>query len=454
MFYRKIENKIIEHLTSNSDKILLINGARQVGKSFIVRKVGTEHFSNYVEINMLQDKSGLRLFENIKSVEEFYLQLSIAANGRLGNKADTLVFLDEIQAYPNLLTLLKFLRTDNKFTYVASGSMLGIALKKTLSIPMGSIQVMQMYPMDFEEFLKANGVGGSVIDKLKECFEKQLSVPESIHLKVLQLFKYYMLSGGLPDAVKAFVENRNIPLMRRVQNEIHDYYAIDASQYDKENKLRIRAVYDAIPSFMENKKKRVVINSIENKGHETFLNYQDEFDYLISSGIALEVKAVAVPNFPLSEGMQKNLLKLYLNDVGILTATLYGESVSAVMNDECSINLGSVYESVVAQELKAHGVKLFYYDNRKKGEVDFLINDYPSLKVLPIEVKSGKDYSLHASLDRFISNGDYSVNKAYVLSNSGEIKVENNIIYYPIYMCMFISENSDKQNIELPDIVF
>jgi len=440
MFYRKIAEVISEHLNSDSDKILLIDGARQVGKSFIVRYIGQTNYHNYVEINMLADRNGLGLFSHIQSIDEFYMQLSIAAKGQLGKREDTLVFLDEIQAYPELLTLLKFLREDNRYTYIASGSMLGIALKKTVSVPIGSIRQIHMYPMDFEEFLIANGISKEVIARLNRCYTEKESIPSSIHQKMLRLFKYYLICGGMPDAVKAFVDEQNIIKMRSIQLEIHDYYAIDASQYDKENGLKIRAVYSSIPSLMENRKKRVIVKNIENKKGKTFDDYKDEFEYVTTSGIALDVKAIPTPVFPLTQSSEKNLLKLYLNDPGILTAILYGNNINAILNDELSINLGSVYESVVASELKAHGFDLYYYDNRKKGEVDFLVDNYVDLSVLPIEVKSGKDYAVHASLDRFLENSDYSVNYAYVFSNSGEIHTENKITYYPIYMCMFIEK--------------
>ena len=195
-----------------------------------------------------------------------------------------------------------------------------------------------------------------------------------------------------------------------------------------------------IPSVMENKKKRIVVKNIDNNKGERFDKYKDEFDYLTASGIALDVRAVPTPVFPLIQGTEKNLLKLYISDIGILTSILYGNNINPVIKDDLSINLGSVYETVVATELKAHGFDLFYYDNRKKGEVDFLIDDYNNLKVLPIEIKSGKDYSTHAALDRFISNQDYSVKQAYVFSNEREIREEGKIVYYPIYMIMFLKK--------------
>lgn len=447
MFYRKIEETINAHLESGTDKILLVDGARQVGKTFIIRHVGEKKYPHYIEINMLEDKRGAKLFSNVSSTEEFYLQLSAFAGTDLGSKDDTLIFIDEIQTYPQILTLLKFLRQDGRYTYIASGSMLGIALSKTVSVPIGSIRITHMHPMDFEEFLLAYGVGRDVMNRMRESFGNCTSLPTTVHERMLQMFKYYLLTGGLPDAVKAFVEKQNIAEMRIVQEETHEFYSVDASQYDKDNKLKIRSIYEAIPSLMENKKKRLVVKDIENKKGATFERYKDEFDYLTASGIALDVKAVPTPVFPLNQGLNKNLLKLYLNDVGILTAILYGNNINAILNDELSINLGSVYETAVAMELKAHGFNLFYYDNRKKGEVDFLIDDYESLSVIPIEVKSGKDYNLHASLDRFINNEDYSTCRAYVFSNSREIKSEGAIMYLPVYMCMFIEASAPHENV-------
>ena len=188
---------------------------------------------------------------------------------------------------------------------------------------------------------------------------------------------------------------------------------------------------------MENKKKRIVVQDIENKRGKTFSNYQDEFEYLISSGIALNVQAIANPVFPLIQSAGKNLLKLYLNDVGLLTGILYGNNIRAVLDDEGSVNLGSVYETVVAEELMAHDYKLFYYDNRSKGEVDFLIDDYDSLSAIPLEVKSGKDYTVHSALNAFIKNPDYHIQKAFVLSNERVIKTDGAITYLPIYDVMF-----------------
>lgn len=417
MLYRKFAAHLEQFLQNEPNKILLVNGARQIGKSYIVRYVGSRMFKNFVEINLKADKEGAGIFATVRSRDDFYLQLGALAGNKLGNNKDTLVFLDEIQSYPHLMTMLKFLNEDGRYRYIASGSELGVALTQTPSVPIGSISIEQMYPLDFEEFLLAMGCAQATIDGVEECFKKGQSLNDSLHNYMLQQFKIYLLVGGMPDAINKFIENRNIAHVRDIQRDIHALYRIDASQYDDEKKLVIRNIYDLIPSNMENKKKRIVVKNIEGKaGHKQFSDYADEFEYLTNSGVALAVRAISNPKFPLIESESKNLLKLYLSDVGLLTNLLYATNINAVLGDVCSVNLGSVYESVVAQELHAHGYALHYYDNKQRGEVDFLIDDYSTLTVLPIEVKSGKDYKVHSALDKFLATTDYHITRAVVFT--------------------------------------
>ena len=448
MLYRKIESVIEAHLKSGTKKILLIDGARQVGKTYIIRHVGKNMFENFIEINMIEDSLGDRLFAETKTVEDFYLQVSMLAGDRMKQKENMLIFLDEIQAYPHLLTLLKFLDKDDRYTYIVSGSLLDVTLSQTTSIPMGSIRKIRMFPLDFEEFLYANGMNETTISAMRKKFERMEALPEAMHHKMMDYFRKYLLVGGLPDAVNSYLSDHNIQFVREIQSEIHDYYAADASKYDEDKKLKIRRIYDLIPSNMENKKKRVVAQNIENKRGKTFHDYQDEFEYLISAGIALPVQAISNPTFPLIESTGKNLLKLYLNDVGILTGILYGNNIRAVLDDVSSINLGSVYESVAASELIAHGYKLFYYDNRSKGEVDYLIDDYASLSAVPIEVKSGKDYTVHSALNALVQNEDYHIQKAFVVSNERTVSKKGKIHYIPIYYVMFFQNLPDVKNLQ------
>lgn len=438
MLKRKIAVDIENYLKSDSNKILLVDGARQIGKTYIINEVGNRLFENYIEINFAEDSITDRLFENVGTVEDFYLQLSSLYGEKMKDKNNTLIFIDEIQTYPKFLTLLKFLKKDDRYTYIASGSLLGIALSQTNSIPIGSIQTLRMYPLDFEEWLYANGVGDEVIHKMKDSFLKRESLSEPLHKKLMDLFKKYLIVGGMPDAINSYLETKNIWQVRNIQEDIHNYYAIDVSKYDQDRKLKIRRIYDLVPSNLENKKKRLVIKNIEEKKGKRYSNYEEEFEYLINSGITLEVKAISNPSFPLIETSSKNLLKLYLNDVGILTNILYKNNIKAILDNEKSINLGAVYESVVAQELGAHNHKLFYYDNKAKGEVDFLIDDYDNLCVCPIEIKSGKDYKVHSAIDAFINNNNYNIKYGYVFSNSKDVEIIDKIIYMPIYYIMFI----------------
>ena len=460
MLYRKITSYIEDYLKSDNDKILILEGARQIGKSFSIREVGTRLYPNYVEINFVEDDEGEQLFKNIHKKEDFYLTLSMVAGDKLSNRDDTLVFLDEIQHYPQYLTMLKFLREDGRYRYITSGSLLGITLQDATSIPVGSIIRKEMFQLDFEEFLIANGFGTEAIALLRSAYENRQSLSVEHHNHVMDLFRRYLLVGGMPDAVNTYLETHNIVRVREVQEGIRSLYASDASKYEKEQsrKLLIRRIYEMIPSQMENKKKRIVAQEIRGKKGDRFERYQEEFEYLVSSGIALAVHAIANPHFPLgvatkgsnplkkSESLQKNLLKLYLNDVGLLTGLLYHNNIRPVLDDIRSINLGSVYESVVAQELRAHGHKLFYYDQRKQGEVEYLIDNHTAMSPHPIEVKSGKDYTVHSALNNLLGNPDYHIPSATVVSNEREIYQDGNITYMPVYFVMFMESDTPAED--------
>lgn len=450
MLERKFTQYIEHFLTNEPDKILLVNGARQIGKSYLVRYVGNRLFKHFVEINLKEDKEGDQIFAGVKTTNDLYMRLGNYYSKPLGDKTNTLVFLDEIQSYPHLMTILKFLNQEGKYRFIASGSQLGVALSETPSVPIGSITVEQMYPLDFEEFLWTTGVSKDWIKHIRNSFEREESLDESTHEMLLKRFQYYLLVGGLPEAVNKYLEDRNMVRVRTVHKAIHELYRIDASQYDEDHKLKIRRIYDLIPSNLENRKKRIVYNKIENKTGKHFSDYADEFEYLTNSGVALDVLAISNPRFPLAESQQKKLIKLYLNDVGLLTYLLYGINVNAVLQDIRSINLGTVYESAVAQELAAHQFKLHYYDNKQKGEVDFLIDDYSNLQVLPLEIKSGKDYTEHSALTKFLDTPEYGITRAIVFSNERQVYKRNGVTYMPVYYCMFLYKNAPNDAVILP----
>lgn len=452
MLERKFTSYLTKFLTEERNKILLVNGARQIGKSYLIRYVGRKLFPHFVEINLKEDKEGDKVFADVRTTDDLYMRLSNYCPTPLGDNTDTLVFLDEIQSYPHLMTMLKFLNQESRYRFIASGSQLGVALAQTPSVPLGSVTIEQMYPLDFEEFLWATGVGKEWIANIRDCYLCRKSLDESTHNLLLKRFQYYLLVGGLPEAVNNYLADRNMVRVRRTHSDIHNLYRIDASQYDEEHKLKIRKIYDLIPSNLENKKKRIVYKNIEGKTGKSYSDYADEFEYLTNSGVALEVSAISNPRFPLVESEQKKLMKLYLNDVGLLTNILYDLNVNAVLMDIKSINLGTVYESVVAQELAAHGFKLYYYDNKKKGEVDFLIDDYDNLTALPLEIKSGKDYTEHSALTNFLQTPEYSIKNAIVFSNEREVFFKNGVTYLPIYYCMFLDNGLRNKPVILPEL--
>lgn len=258
-----------------------------------------------------------------------------------------------------------------------------------------------------------------------------------MHERMLDLFRKYLIVGGLPDCVNTFIATKNVMQIREIQSDITNFYKADASKRDEARKLKIRRIYEMLPSVMQNTKKRIVVKDIEGIKGKRYSNYEDEFDYLINSGIANEVKAVSTPVYPLCQTQGKNLLKLYMNDVGLLSNLLFRYNTKPIIEDVRSVNLGALYETAVAGQLKALGHDLYYYDNRTKGEVDFLIDDYEELAVLPIEVKSGRDYMIHSAIDKFLDNSEYPVMRGAVLSNNREIRTVGKITYYPIYFVIF-----------------
>lgn len=435
MLKRKIEKQLTNYFL-HGDKILIVDGARQVGKTYIIRETANKYFKNYIEINLKDDFESLKEFKNVKDVTSFYFQVSSRYGEKLGSKEDTIIFLDEIQVYPHLVTLLKPLYYDGRYKIVCSGSLLGITLKHTF-IPMGAIDEIKMYPLDLEEFLLNSGVGEDVILYLKGCYINKTEVYDGVHKRILSLFKQYLICGGLPGPASSLIEKQNIAEVREIQNKILSYYKDDASQYDQVHNLKIRRIYDSLSSYMDNKVHRIIYKNIDNDKNDNFETYADEFDYLICSGCALKVNAVANPHFPLIESSSKDLIKLYYNDVGLLSNILFKNNISAILNKDKDINLGSLYETVIAMELKAHDHDLYYFDSKKVGEVDFLINDYDSLNILPIEVKSGNDVYNFRAIPKLVKE-PYNLPKGIILSNLNKVEMKDNLLTLPIYMCMFL----------------
>ena len=432
MIERKVEQRLERF--RQEDKALLITGARQVGKTFIIREFGKQAYQSFIEINFLEDKTAASLFENARDSRDLLLRLSAIADKPLV-PGQTLIFFDEVQECPEIVTAIKFLVEEGSYRYILSGSLLGVDLKDIRSVPVGYMDIVQMYPLDFEEFALANRVSPNVIDALREAFEEKRPVDAVVHERMMALFRLYLVVGGMPAAVMKYLETNNLRDVIGEQQAIIALYKKDIARYDPEEKLYLEDIFDLIPSELNCKNKRFILKNLNE--NFKFSRYSNSFLWLKDAGVALPTFCVAEPTVPLRLSKSSNLFKLFLSDVGLL-ASMYMDHIQVkILNGEKSINFGAVYENAAAQELKAHGFDLYYFNSKKQGELDFLIER--NGHVLPIEIKSGKDYTKHAALSNVLANEDYDIPEAYVFQNDN-VSQTGKITYYPIYMLMFVEK--------------
>lgn len=441
MFKRQISTSINEWY-NNSKNALLIDGARQIGKTTTIQEFLKKNKKiNYIEINLIENKLALEAFNTSKDSEDLLLRISsFTKTEMVENK--TIIFVDEIQEAKDAITPIKFLIQNSKYRFIFSGSLLGIKMNEILSIPTGYLQVMQMYPMNFEEFIMALGTNSQIVSYLEKCFNNKEVVDPIIHKQFLNLFHIYLVVGGMPKAVSEFVNTRNIYKVNQVLNDIDSAYRYDISKYEKNNKLLIQEIYDLVPSELNSQNKRFILKNLNEKAR--FYKLETSFSWLKNSGIGLFVHNVKNPIYPLLASKERTLFKLFLSDVGLLTYKMYEGNQASILNEEVG-NYGAIYEDVIAQELIAHNYNLFFHSNKKYGEIDFLIEE--NSKVIPIEIKSGKDYKRHSALNNLLNNDSFNLEKGYVFCN-GNLELKNKVIYLPIYMVMFLKkEPLDKNQI-------
>lgn len=432
MLERRIKQEIRDFLDSDRKEALMVTGARQVGKTYIIRECAKEIYKNIVEINFVENQQAVKLFENITGSKDILLRLSALTDVPM-IPGETLVFFDEVQECPEIVTAIKFLVEDGQYRYILSGSLLGVELKDIRSVPVGYLSILEMYPLDFREFCEANRVAQTVMDKLKECFEKKQPVDELIHEKMMELFRLYLIVGGMPAVVDAYIRTNNLKEVLRIQQGIVQLYYKDIAKYDKDNKLYLDEIFSLIPSELNNKNKRFIMKDLNENFR--FSRYENSFIWLKEAGVALPVYCVQEPEIPLLLSKSTNLFKLFLSDVGLL-ASMYVDGLQLkILNREKDINFGAIYENAAAQELKAHGFDLYYFNSKKQGELDFVI-EYKG-NVLPLEIKSGKAYTRHNALDNVLKDERYAIPQALVFCNEN-ISTVDKIVYLPIYMIGFL----------------
>lgn len=434
MIKRKIDDYIRNYYETNRNA-LLITGARQIGKTYSIRQFG-KTFKSFIEVNFVEMPEAVDLFKGAKSSGDILLRLSAITSVPL-IKGETLVFFDEVQQCPDIVTAIKFLVDDGSYRYILSGSLLGVELKDLRSEPVGYMGVKDMFPLDFEEFISCVGINDAVIGALHEAWWNRTAVDEFVHGKIMELFRLYLVVGGMPAVVSKYLESNNLQEVMTVQQDIIRLYKRDIAQYDPNNKLYIEEIFNLIPPELNAKNKRFILKRLNE--HAKFDRVENSFLWLTNAGVALPVYNVEEPKMPLLLARSRNLFKLFQSDIGLL-ASQYAEGIQMrIIKGDKDINFGSIYENAVAQELVAHGIVPYYYNNKKRGELDFVIE--LEGKVLPIEVKSGKDYETHRALSNIMDCEEYDFSEAVVFNN-GNLRVAGKIIYAPIYMAMFFEKSN------------
>ena len=427
----------IEEWIKNSNKALLVTGARQIGKTWLIRDEIEKSGYTKFEINFIDQPDMVHYLDAEMSADEFLVKLRMIMPEDC-KPHETIVFFDEIQKCPEIVTKIKFLVDEGSFKYVMSGSLLGVELKGIASAPVGYLSVLRMYPMDFEEFMIANLVSKATLEMLKDKFETVRPVDEFIHQKLLALFFVYLIVGGMPDAVKTYIATKDIREVDKIQRDIVTQYKEDFSQYESEDKkLKLISIYDIIPSELNKQNKKFVFTMLDKE--LKFDRYENSFLWLKDAGVALPVYNVEAPIIPLLASKSSNVFRLFSSDIGLLTSAYPAATKIELINKNGEVNNGAHFENAVAQQLLCNGFEPYFCKKKNIGELDFLIE--MDGKVVPIEVKSGKAYRTHKALDHFMNVSDYHIEKAYVFS-TGNVEEDGKVTYLPIYMCYLVKEQS------------
>lgn len=439
--FRK-DSVFIAKWLENSNKALLVTGARQIGKTWLVRDIIEKSRYKRFEINFIDQPDMISFLNTQMSAEEFLVRLKMIMPENC-KPHQTVVFFDEIQKCPEILTKIKFLVDEGSFRYVMSGSLLGVELRGIASAPVGYLSVLRMYPMDFEEFMIANQISQATLTMLQEKYQTGQPIDEHIHHRLLSLFFVYLIVGGMPDAVNTYVQTKDIREVDRIQKDITALYREDFSQYELDDKkLKLKAIYDIIPAELNKQNKKFVFTMLDKE--LKFDRYENSFLWLKDAGVAIPVYNVDAPVIPLLTSKNRNVFRLFSNDIGLLTGAYPAHTKIELISQNGEVNNGAHFENFVAQQLTVNGLIPYYCRKKNIGELDFAVE--LDGNVVPIEVKSGKDYKNHKALDNFMHVSDYHLNKAYVLS-IGNIETAGNITYLPIYMCYLLKEEKLDQMI-------
>ena len=440
MLRRKAYQDLLKWKNGTKGKALCIIGARQTGKTTLIREFGKNEYEHFAEINFVTDKKAADVFSGKLTAEEIITNMTAYLQKPL-EVGKTLILFDEIQECPEIRSAIKFLVEDGRFDYIESGSLLGVRYRDIKSYPVGFEQMLSMYPLDFEEYLWANGVQEQTIFYLRKCYEHKEKVSESVHETLCKLFYSYLVVGGMPQNVQIYVDTHDIAKVILNQRSILDLYRLDIARYASENeKIKIKVIFDSISAQLNEKNRRFKINSIHPDAR--ILRYEDSFNWLADAGVALPCYNVTEPQTPLQLNEKRNLFKLYMNDVGLLCASCMENIQFDLLMGNVDINMGSILENAFAQNLKSNGFELHYFDSKKIGELDFVLQKGLSTELL--EIKSGQDFKKHPAMNHAMQTEQWKFEHCIVFSKFN-IEVENGILYLPWYMIMFFQQQKEPE---------
>lgn len=430
----------IENWIINGKEALLLTGARQIGKTYLIRECLRESGRHYVELNFIERPELEELFSNAKSTDDIVMRLSLAA-GEPIRKGETIFFLDEVQEYKEIVTQIKFLVEEGSCRYIMSGSLLGVELHDLRSAPVGYMRVLDMYPMNLREFAIAVGISDVVLDRLKKCFTEETQVDDYVHSKMLDVFYLYLIVGGMPEAVDVYTKTNDLIKVAAIHRKILRLYRQDFTKYEDNFKLKLKEIYDSLPGQLNNPNKRFKINDV--KEGVSYERIENDFLWLKDAGVALPVYNVTEPKSPLIISEKRNLFKLFMSDVGLLTSCYPDKVKLNILSKASSINNGALFENAVAEELVSKGLQVYYFNSKKQGELDFVVE--LDGVVTPLEIKSGKDYKKHSALANVLGDANYGIDRAYIFSDKN-VEVVEKRVYLPVYMIMFV-ENHKIENL-------
>jgi predicted AAA+ superfamily ATPase len=454
MLKRKIESVLAEWRNSESKKPLVIKGIRQCGKTYIVRKFAEENYESVIYMNFILEPDKKTAFIGNIDVDTIILNLSALIPGSRFINGKTCIILDEIQECREARTALKSFQIDGRFDIIATGSLLGVrgygksdknAENGQDSIPVGYETVVEMYPLDFEEFLWANGMNDKVIDSVKSCFEKETAVPEGIHNVMMELLYRYVIVGGLPEVVNKFLETKNIELIYQVQRNLIAEYEEDMIKYaDDADKARIRECFESIPKQLARDNKKFQYSVVRKGGRSS--QYIGSIQWLEDAGLVRRCYNTQITELPLEGNSIKDCFKLYTTDIGLLVAMLdYGTQADILRGNLLGYK-GAIFENLMADFLCKSGQKLYYFQKESGLELDFLVRYKGECVVLEVKAKSGKAKSLKTVLK---NKNVYHVNHAIKLGKYN-VGREEEVFTIPLYMGFLIKDKLTE--VIVPDI--